>query len=121
MLTFMTVRELYEMACSGSTMETDQIEYAQLQGWVRTNRNNGSIGFIELNDGTYFRNAQLVYSSDLANFQDVSKYLTGTALTVTGKVVLTPQAKQPFELQVTEVLLEGLRQHLSAAEKAAFV
>ncbi len=107
MLTFMTVRELYEMACSGSTMETDQIEYAQLQGWVRTNRNNGSIGFIELNDGTYFRNAQLVYSSDLANFQDVSKYLTGTALTVTGKVVLTPQAKQPFELQVTEVLLEG--------------
>ena len=107
MLTFMTVRELYEMACSGSTMETDQIEYAQLQGWVRTNRNNGSIGFIELNDGTYFRNAQLVYSSDLANFQDVSKYLTGTALTVTGKVVLTPQAKQPFELQVTEVILEG--------------
>ena len=107
MLTFMTVRELYEMACSGSTMETDQIEYAQLQGWVRTNRNNGSIGFIELNDGTYFRNAQLVYSSDLANFQDVSKYLTGTALTVTGKVVLTPQAKQPFELQVTVVLLEG--------------
>ena len=103
----MTVRELYEMACSGSTMETDQIEYAQLQGWVRTNRNNGSIGFIELNDGTYFRNAQLVYSSDLANFQDVSKYLTGTALTVTGKVVLTPQAKQPFELQVTEVILEG--------------
>lgn len=107
MLTFMTVRELYEMACSGSTMETDQIEYAQLQGWVRTNRNNGSIGFIELNDGTYFRNAQLVYSSDLANFQDVSKYLTGTALTVTGKVVLTPQAKQPFELQITEVILEG--------------
>ena len=107
MLTFMTVRELYEMACSGSTMETDQIEYAQLQGWVRTNRNNGSIGFIELNDGTDFRNAQLVYSSDLATFQDVSKYLTGTALTVTGKVVLTPQAKQPFELQVTEVILEG--------------
>ena len=107
MLTFMTVRELYEMACSGSTMETNQIEYAQLQGWVRTNRNNGSIGFIELNDGTYFRNAQLVYSSDLANFQNVSKYLTGTALTVTGKVVLTPQAKQPFELQVTEVILEG--------------
>ena len=107
MLTFMTVRELYEMACSGSTMETDQIEYAQLQGWVRTNRNNGSIGCIELNDGTYFRNAQLVYSSDLANFQDVSKYLTGTALSVTGKVVLTPQAKQPFELQVTEVILEG--------------
>ena len=107
MLTFMTVRELYEMAWSGSTRETDQIEYAQLQGWVRTNRNNGSIGFIELNDGTYFRNAQLVYSSDLANFQDVSKYLTGTALTVTGKVVLTPQAKQPFELQVTEVILEG--------------
>lgn len=107
MLTFMTVRELYELACSGSTMEMDQIEYAQLQGWVRTNRNNGSIGFIELNDGTYFRNAQLVYTSELSSFAEVSKYLTGTALTVTGKVVLTPNAKQPFELQVTEVVLEG--------------
>ena len=107
MLTFMTVRELYELACSGNTVETDQIEYAQLQGWVRTNRNNGSIGFIELNDGTYFRSAQLVYSAELANFQEISKYLTGTALTVTGKVVLTPDAKQPFELQVTDVVLEG--------------
>ena len=107
MLTFMTVRELYELACSGSHLETDQIEYAQLQGWVRTNRNNGSIGFIELNDGTYFRNAQLVYTADLADFASVSKYLTGTALTVTGKVVLTPQAKQPFEIQVTEIVLEG--------------
>ncbi len=86
MLTFMTVRELYEMACSGSTMETDQIEYAQLQGWIRTNRNNGSIGFIELNDGTYFRNAQLVYSSDLANFQDV---IAGTMLSARLYVPLT--------------------------------
>ena len=79
MLNFMTVRELYELACSGNSVETDQIEYVQLQGWVRTNRNNGSIGFIELNDGTYFRNAQLVYSAERDNFQEVSKYLTGTA------------------------------------------
>ena len=68
MLTFMTVRELYEMACSGSTMETDQIEYAQLQGWVRTNRNNGSIGFIELNDGTYFRNVYFAFDKLICLF-----------------------------------------------------
>ncbi|MEG0077134.1 asparagine--tRNA ligase [Anaerorhabdus sp.] len=107
MLTFMTVRELYELVVSGDTMEIDQIEYVQCEGWVRTNRNNGSIGFIELNDGTYFKSCQLVYASTLKDFDAISKYLTGTAVQVTGKFVLTPEAKQPFEIQVTEVVLEG--------------
>ncbi|SJZ93659.1 asparagine--tRNA ligase [Anaerorhabdus furcosa] len=107
MLTFMTVRELYELVVSGDTMEIDQIEYVQCEGWIRTNRNNGSVGFIELNDGTYFKSIQLVYSSSLKDFDAISKYLTGTAIQVTGKFVLTPEAKQPFELQVTEILLEG--------------
>ncbi|MEG0177371.1 asparagine--tRNA ligase [Anaerorhabdus sp.] len=107
MLTFMTVRELYELVVSGDAMEIDQIEYVQCEGWVRTNRNNGSIGFIELNDGTYFKSCQLVYASTLNDFDAISKYLTGTAIQVTGKFVLTPEAKQPFEIQVTEVILEG--------------
>ena len=107
MLAFMTVRELYELVQAQNQMEMDSLEYVQLQGWVRTNRDNGSIGFIELNDGTYFRNCQLVYTKELADYDKVSHYLTGTALTVTGKFKATPDAKQPFELELTEVQLEG--------------
>ena len=61
MFEFMTIRELYELM-HASRMEIDSIEYVQLQGWIRTNRCSGKLGFIELNDGTYFRNAQLVYT-----------------------------------------------------------
>ena len=93
MFEFMTVRELYEIAFSKNHMEMDSLEYVQLQGWIRTNRCSGKLGFIELNDGTYFRNVQLVYESELAN--------------VTGKLVFTPQGKQPFEIAVTEMVLEG--------------
>ncbi len=104
---FKTVRELYELCYNDNLLEIDQEEYLTLQGWVRTNRNNGSIGFIELNDGTYFKNAQLIYDEKLQNFSDVEKYLTGTAVTVTGKFIHTPENKQPFELHLTEVVLEG--------------
>ena len=69
MFEFMTVRELYEIVFSGSHVELDSIEYVQLQGWIRTNRCSGKLGFIELNDGTYFRNVQLVYDVDLKNFR----------------------------------------------------
>ena len=107
MVSFMTIRELYEMVADGNSVELDQIEYVQLQGWVRTNRSNGSVGFIEFNDGTYFRNCQLVYNFDNKDFATIEKYLTGTALTVTGKFIMTPDNKQPFELQLKEVILEG--------------
>ncbi len=111
MFEFMTIRELYEIVLGGSHVEIDSIEYVQLQGWVRTNRSSGKIGFIELNDGTYFHNAQLVYSSDLKDFNEVEKYTTGSALTVMGKFVYTPQGKQPFEIQVKEIELEGACDH----------
>lgn len=107
MFEFMTIRELYEIVLSGSHVELDSMEYVQLQGWIRTNRCSGKLGFIELNDGTYFRNAQLVYMQELKNFAEVEKYPTGAAITVTGKLKLTPEGKQPFEIQVTEVVLEG--------------
>ena len=106
MFEFMTIRELYEMVYSNNHIECDSLEYVQLQGWVRTNRDNGKVGFIELNDGTYFRNAQLVYT-DVKDRDKISKFSTGSAITVTGLFRLTPEAKQPFEIEVTEAILEG--------------
>ena len=108
MFDFMTIRELYEMVNAKDTMHLDGIEYVQLQGWVRTNRNNGSVGFIALNDGTYFKNCQLVYTPELPNFDEIAKCLTGAALTVTGKFKLTPEMQQPFELELTEATVEGI-------------
>lgn len=107
MFEYMTVRELYEMVAADVDMEVDSIEYVQLQGWIRTNRHNGQIGFIELNDGTYFRNCQLVYDANLKNLQEVAKCLTGTAITAMGKFKLTPELKQPFEIEVKEIVIEG--------------
>lgn len=108
MFEYMTIRELYELAYNADHLEKDSVEYVEIQGWVRTNRDNGSVGFIELNDGTYFKNAQLVYLKDtFKDYDEVKKYQTGTALTVMGKLVFTPTMKQPFEIQVKEVKLEG--------------
>lgn len=107
MSTLMTVRELYELVADGRPIELDATEQVLLQGWVRTNRANKNVGFIELNDGTYFKNIQLVYTPELANFDALSHYLTGTALSVSGVLKLTPGLKQPFEVQVQEASLEG--------------
>ena len=108
MPTEMSVRELYELVREGTQMEIDQVEYVQLQGWIRTNRSGKNVSFIALNDGTYYQNAQIVYSSDvLSNYEEVSHYLTGTAVGVVGKFIATPGAKQPFEIQATEINLEG--------------
>ena len=104
----MSIRELYALTSEGTELEKDQTEYVQLQGWIRTNRAGKNVSFIALNDGTYFQNAQIVYSADaLANYNDVSRFLTGTAISVIGKYVLTPDAKQPFEIQASEINLEG--------------
>ena len=107
MLSEMTVRELYDLTKDGSDLEKDQVEYVFLQGWIRTNRSGKNVGFISLNDGTYFKNAQIVYSDTLANYAEVGKLLTGAAISVTGKYLATPENKQPFEIQATEILVEG--------------
>ena len=103
----MTVRECYELVKEGSMLELDTMDLVQVQGWVRTNRNNKNVGFIELNDGTYFRSIQLVYASELEQFEEATRYLTGTALTVIGSFKLTPGMKQPFEIEVKSFNLEG--------------
>ena len=74
MITFMTIRECYELVNTGSQLEVDSIEYVQLQGWIRTNRKSKNVGFIELNDGTYFKNAQLVYEKDHDQFEEIGKF-----------------------------------------------
>lgn len=107
MFEFMTIRELFEIFKQSSMMELDALESVQLQGWVRTNRINGKLGFIELNDGTYFRNAQLVYKDGCKDFPMIEKLSSGSAITILGKLIATPDGKQPFEIEVQEVLLEG--------------
>ena len=107
MISYVTIRELYDLCQAGSDIEMDALEYVQVQGWIRNNRKGKNIGFLAINDGTYFRNAQGVYSSDLSNFEEISSYGNGTSVTMIGKFKVTPDGKQPFEIEVTEVVLEG--------------
>lgn len=79
-----------------------------VQGWVKTLRDSKAFAFIELNDGTYFKNLQVVCDETLANFKDVTKISIGSSLTVTGQLTLTPGMKQPFELKAESVVVEGL-------------
>lgn len=80
----------------------------ELHGWIRSNRDQKSFGFIALNDGTHFNTIQVVYEKDsLANFEEVARFRVGAAVSVKGILVETPQAKQPFELKAQEVILEG--------------
>ena len=108
MLSEMTVRELYELTIGGSDLEKDQMEYVFLQGWIRTNRSGKNVSFISLNDGTYFKNAQIVYTDTLSNYAEIGKLLTGAVVSITGKYIATPENKQPFEIQATEITVEGV-------------
>ncbi|HOO62034.1 MAG TPA: OB-fold nucleic acid binding domain-containing protein, partial [Bacillota bacterium] len=78
-----------------------------LGGWVRSNRDSKSFGFIVLNDGTFFEPIQVVYHDTLANFDCIVKTNVGAALLVTGTLIPTPEAKQPFEIQATSIVVEG--------------
>ena len=104
MFEFITVRELYEMFLSNQVMDLEGYEYVELEGWVRTNRNSGKLGFIALNDGTYFKNLQIVYTEQgIENYAEIDKLSTGSAIRVVGKLKLTPEGKQPFEVEATEI------------------
>ena len=76
-------------------------------GWIRSIRDSKAIGFIVLNDGTFFKPLQIVYSDALSNFAQISKLNVGAAVIATGTIVATPGAKQPFEMQAEEVEIEG--------------
>ncbi len=76
-------------------------------GWVRSNRDSKSFGFLVISDGTFFTPLQVVYHDTMANFQQAAKLGVGAAVIVKGQIVATPEAKQPFELQAAELCLEG--------------
>ena len=81
-----------------------------LQGWVRTNRNSNKFGFLEVNDGTFFKSVQVVYETDkIDNFDIIAKSPIATALQIEGTLILTPDAKQPFEIKAEriEILAES--------------
>ncbi len=79
----------------------------KIGGWVRSIRDSKTFGFIVLNDGTFFEPIQIVYSDALPNFDEICRTNVGAALIVTGTLVATPQAKQPFEIQATDIYVEG--------------
>lgn len=94
------------------TLYRDTKAYADKEvtvaGWIRTNRGSNKFGFIELNDGTFFKSVQIVYEDEtMENFSDVAKYPIASALIVTGQLVLTPDAKQPFEIKASSITLEA--------------
>ncbi len=77
----------------------------RLQGWIRNNRDSKKFGFIALNDGGYFESIQIVYDENLSNFEQITKYGIASGIEVVGELVLTPDAKQAFEVKATEVTL----------------
>ena len=80
----------------------------KVSGWVRTIRASNNFGFIELNDGSFFKNIQIVMEeSVLSNYQEISKLNVGSAITVKGILEITPEAKQPFEVKANEITVEG--------------
>lgn len=87
----------------------EKVDYVLLNGWVRTNRDYGSIGFIEFNDGTYFNNIQLVYTLENVkeNYSKIKAIKTGEAISCKGRVILTPNNRQPFEIQVDDIDVLG--------------
>ena len=95
------IRKLFEMVNELKDQEVT------LMAWVRTNRAQQKFGFLNINDGSYFDNVQVVYDSELANFEEISKIRVGASVKVNGKVVLTPEMKQPFEIHAVSVELLG--------------
>ena len=95
------IRELYK------NQEAYLDKEITVGGWVRSIRDSKAFGFIVINDGTFFTPLQVVYHDDMENFEEISKLNVGAAIIVTGTLVATPQAKQPFEIQAKTVTIEG--------------
>lgn len=95
------VRKLYR--------ETDSFagKNVKISGWIRTIRASSAFGFIEVNDGSFFKNVQVVFEDKLDNFKEISKLPISSSISVEGELVVTPDAKQPFEVRASSVTLEG--------------
>ena len=91
------IKELY------SNIDKFDGKEVSVQGWVKTVRDSKTFGFIELNDGSFFKNIQIVFEDTLENFEDVCKLTLSSTIAVTGKFVKTEGAKQPFEIKATKI------------------
>lgn len=78
-----------------------------ISGWVRTIRSSKSFGFIEINDGTFFKSVQVVFDESLPNFSHIEKLGVGSSLNISGVLIPTPQNKQPFEIKASSISIEG--------------
>ena len=97
-----TVKSIYRNTAEYANKEVT------LGGWIRTMRVSKNFGFIELNDGSFFKNIQIVFEADkVSNYEEISKQNVGAALIVKGLLVETPEAKQPFEIKAAEIEVEG--------------
>ena len=100
-MNIITIRELFEKR------EQFYDKEIEVCGWVRSVRASKAFGFIVVSDGTFFETLQVVFHDTMENFEQVSKLNVGSAIIVKGTLVATPDAKQPFEIQATEVTVEG--------------
>ncbi len=100
-MTLTSIRSLYR--------ERDKIDHDRVTigGWIRSNRDSKAFGFIMLSDGTFFEQVQIVYDNNLENFAEICKFGIGSAVIVEGRIIETPDAKQPFEIHADSVTLEG--------------
>ncbi|MEA4825285.1 MAG: asparagine--tRNA ligase [Clostridium sp.] len=89
--------------------ETDKFlgKEVKISGWIRTLRASNKFGFIEVNDGSFFKNIQVVVEESLENFKEISKFAISSSVSIEGEVVATENAKQPFEIHAKKVVLEG--------------
>lgn len=95
-----TIKDLY------TNIDLYENKNIEIEGWVKTIRDSKTFGFIELNDGSYFKNVQIVFDNTLDNFDEICKFTLSSSIKVTGTVVKTENAKQPFEIKATNIALE---------------
>lgn len=97
-----TIKEIYRQ--TEKYLDTT----VELEGWIRTSRTSKAFGFIELNDGTFFKNLQIVIEEDLENFKEIGKLPISSSIRVKGKLVSTEGAKQSFEIKAETIEVEGM-------------
>lgn len=102
----MNITEIKELYKTHAELDGQEV---YVTGWVRTIRDSKAFGFIELNDGTFFKNIQIVFAQEkLENYAEIAALNVGAALRVRGILLETPQSKQPFEIQAEEIEIEGV-------------
>ncbi|WP_305767336.1 asparagine--tRNA ligase [Candidatus Epulonipiscium viviparus] len=98
-MTIISIRLLYQ--------DISNFREVEVAGWIRSVRDSKTFGFIDLNDGTFFKGVQVVFDDTMPNFKEIAKLGVGASIIVKGSVVLTPDQKQPFEIKASAITIEG--------------